>query len=233
MIEDFNADQVGKMIEFLYTGDYSSPLQEAQETQDGVAPELENLLQHVHMNGIADYYDIKPLATLSREKLQAAYSPEGTALLDAATEALRKTGDAALHGALAEATAGKLRQFLDAEQLVELVGPFGVAVLNHMVFKEDKLHSMIASLRSELEVEQIRLRTAEARSQRVLSTSKQVWGCCGTPKSAGISPARRISTATLSGTASRTSLYLRFAVPDAIVGIGKRWAEWTGSSVTN
>lgn len=103
------------MIEFLYTGDYSYCLQKIQETEYGeTSDQEENLLPHVYMNAITNYYDIKALAILSKEKLQAAtssaQSPAGRALLDTATEALRRTGDTALHDTLAEATAGKLRQ---------------------------------------------------------------------------------------------------------------------------
>lgn len=165
------------MIEFLYTGDYSCCVQEIQETADGEPSEQEEyLLPHVYMNAIADYYDIKALVTLSKEKLQAAasssQSPDGTALLDAAAEALRRTGDTALHDTLAEATAGKLRQYLDAERLVKLVNPFGVAVLKHVVAREDKLHAAMASLSHERDTQQIRLRTAEARAERIVANIK-------------------------------------------------------------
>lgn len=174
VITQYDADTVEKMVEFLYTGDYGSPLHEAQETNDasvaGSTASDDDLLQHVYLNSIADYYGIKALAELSKAKLQKASENASTeaALLDAAKEALGRTGDTTLHAMLAEATAKNIRQYLDTDQLAELVGNFGIKIIRNMIAAEDTMRSNITHLLFELEVERARHKGAEARSAQIV-----------------------------------------------------------------
>ncbi|KGQ10249.1 hypothetical protein BBAD15_g4410 [Beauveria bassiana D1-5] len=177
----FQANTVEKMVEFLYTGDYGSPLHEAQETNDasvaGSTASDDDLLQHVYLNSIADYYGIKALAELSKAKLQKASENASTeaALLDAAKEALGRTGDTTLHAMLAEATAKNIRQYLDTDQLAELVGNFGIKIIRNMIAAEDTMRSNITHLLFELEVERARHKGAEARSAQIVENINNSW----------------------------------------------------------
>ncbi|TQW01058.1 BTB/POZ domain-containing protein [Cordyceps javanica] len=190
VIEQYDADTVEKMVEFLYTGDYGSPLHEAQETNDasvaGSTASDDDLLQHISLNSIADYYGIKALAELSKAKLQQASenASNKASLLDAAKEALGQTGDLTLHAMLAKLTAKNIRQYLETDQLAELVGNFGIEILRDIVAAEDTMRSNITHLQFELEAERARHEGAKARSTRIveninncMNTLKESEGC--------------------------------------------------------
>ncbi|KAI3392590.1 hypothetical protein diail_5464 [Diaporthe ilicicola] len=96
-IEEFNADTVQRMLEYLYSGDYSvssqaqsrshspgieqdtdlqsheqysQPLEDDQPSSLVVISTKDILRWHLHANAIGDYYDIQPLCRLARAKFE-------------------------------------------------------------------------------------------------------------------------------------------------------------------
>ncbi|KAM3477452.1 hypothetical protein MY8738_006426 [Beauveria namnaoensis] len=150
VIEEHDIDTVEKMVEFLYTGDYKPQPHQAEDKRDNTAPE-ENLVQHILVNSIADYYDIKALADLSKEKLQhASQDANKSHLLEAATVALSRTGDTTVHAVLADATAKNIRQHLESNELAALVGEFAIEIIKKSVAVEDELRLDVQRLKNKL-----------------------------------------------------------------------------------
>ncbi|TQV97278.1 hypothetical protein V2A60_000099 [Cordyceps javanica] len=176
-IEEFDADTVERMVQFLYTADYGPSLPDSERPDDGAvvvassAAQEQDLLQHVHLNSIADYYNIKALADLSKTKIRDALqntAPDEASLLDAAKEALNTTGDTSLHDMLAEAAAGNIANYLETDQLADLVGSFGVRILENVAALQGELRLQNRFLQRELNSERARLNAAEARSARIM-----------------------------------------------------------------
>lgn len=175
-VEEFDAVTVDKMLEFLYTGDYGSLtapgslVGQVGETDEPLASpaavEQDDLLQHVRLNSIADYYDIKPLAELSKAKLRLASQNtlNEPVLLNVAQEALNRTGDTTLHTMLAEAIGTNIRKFLETKQLAEIVGGFGVEILRTVVARQGELQRKMIELQFQL----ARLRVVEKRSAQIV-----------------------------------------------------------------
>ncbi|KAI5309742.1 hypothetical protein KEM55_002516 [Ascosphaera atra] len=69
-IREFDADTVGRMIDYIYRGNYV--FQTSEKTDSTCIPkplpssEGERLLEHTRVNAIADFYDILGLRQLSR-----------------------------------------------------------------------------------------------------------------------------------------------------------------------
>ncbi|RSL41129.1 hypothetical protein CEP54_015916 [Fusarium duplospermum] len=70
-IDDFPLAVVERMVEYMYTGDYSNPDNESN-TSEGDAEELPVLLLHTTMTSLADKYDIQGLVALATEKYTEA-----------------------------------------------------------------------------------------------------------------------------------------------------------------
>lgn len=174
------------MLEFLYTGDYGSLPQETDKNDNSSTfsaghDEDEALLQHVYVNSIADYYDIKVLADLTRSKLWDASQNTSSpmSILEAAKVALSRTGDVALHDMLAEATADDITIYLETDQLAELIGRFGIEILRRVMAVERELRLKIMHLQTERESEEASRKGAEARSAQVI---KNINDCATTLK---------------------------------------------------
>lgn len=179
------------MLEFLYTGDYGSLADETDEEDNSyltcraapedtdeednssltsrAAPE-EDLLQHVYVNSIADYYNVKTLANLTRAKLRDALQNQSNAMLvlDAAKEALSRTGDTTLHDMLADAAANNTKLYLETDQLAELIGRFGIGILRRVIDVEEELRLKILVLQEERGSEEDHRKRAEARSAKII-----------------------------------------------------------------
>ncbi|KAK7718094.1 hypothetical protein SLS63_010577 [Diaporthe eres] len=131
-IEEFNAETVHAMLEFLYCGDYSvtpshneskyldprldvsaqagengDEVSRMNEFFDSVAAVTKQRLStHLYANAIGDYYDIQPLCTLARSKVKREFEEHWH--LDNFTHLLRetcqtrKTGDIEFHRLLGQ-----------------------------------------------------------------------------------------------------------------------------------
>ncbi|KAM3503050.1 hypothetical protein MY10362_004447 [Beauveria mimosiformis] len=144
-------DLVQRMLDTSIADSFEPELHQAEETIDDPAPN-EVLVQHVLVNSIADYYDIPALADLSKEKLQHASKnvKNKSLVLEAATVALSKTGDATVHAMLAEATAEDIRHHLESGELAALVGGFATEIVKIGVAAEDELRSDMQHLKDRL-----------------------------------------------------------------------------------
>ncbi|KAH8709824.1 Speckle-type POZ protein-like [Beauveria bassiana] len=163
VIEEYDTDTVEKMVEFLYTGDYKPQFHQDEETNDDEVPE-EDPVQHVLVNSIADYYDIKALADLSKEKLQHALRDANKShLLEAATVALSRTGDTTVHAMLAEEIAKNIRQHLESGELAALVGGFAIEIVNRVVAADDESRLLYKAKLADAEIDSERER--EERKQ--------------------------------------------------------------------
>lgn len=133
----------------------------------------QSLLRHVRTNAIADYYDITKLAELTRSKIQKAQLDQWDpyAWLDVTKNALATTGDQAFHDTLAQIVAHHVSDFLDMDQVGDVMNEFSVKVFRHRIQTaetEDRfLRLQILELERELKVEQTRREVAEARIHRV------------------------------------------------------------------
>ncbi|KAJ3483988.1 hypothetical protein NLG97_g7171 [Lecanicillium saksenae] len=183
-VNEFDTAQITGMMEFLYIGDYSSPSCDKNDRTDAknagsLASGAENavgdhstpeetLLQHVRMNAVADFYDIPGLADLSCRKVKEAIAEtkNGALVLDAAKEMLETTRDLALHELLADAAADQVREYLETDLLMDLIGSFGVQLLKKLVKEQD---DRMAALVATLDHEQRCRETAETRASRILA----------------------------------------------------------------
>ncbi|KAL7792146.1 hypothetical protein V8C37DRAFT_380910 [Trichoderma ceciliae] len=195
-IELFDSETVRRMVEFLYTGNYDNQSQEQSKAvtaaprgvksqhEDSSAPKAtganppvatlvpaEDMLHHVRVNAIADYYGIQGLTLLANQKIQEAYQSkwDATAFLGLAKEALSVTGDKSLHRMMALLTAQNMRELLGSDQLSGLIGDFAVEVLRyhaHMVEAAEREQSQnVVQQQRDLEA---RCQAAEARASRVI-----------------------------------------------------------------
>ncbi|OAA38683.1 BTB/POZ domain protein [Beauveria brongniartii RCEF 3172] len=144
--------------------DYYKPQpHQVEETSENAAPE-EDLVQHVLVNSIADYYDIPALADLSKEKLRHASQDANSKshLLEAATVALSRTGDATVHAMLAEATAKNIRHHLE-----------GVAAEDELRSEVQRLKDKLAAAEYESIYDKAGRKEAEDRETRILEKFKE------------------------------------------------------------
>ncbi|KAJ4245757.1 hypothetical protein NW762_013881 [Fusarium torreyae] len=129
-VEQFDLATVTRMIIFLYTGDYefeppckdskTSPDQSkdssptASKTEDDTGIEL---LGHLRMNSIADYYDIESLVKCANSKILPLLDTSQTALLpQLLQEVSTSTSDKAVQSMIASSVASRI------EDIVELPG---------------------------------------------------------------------------------------------------------------
>ncbi|KAK3395033.1 BTB/POZ protein [Podospora didyma] len=148
-IEGFAAEVVRSMVEYLYTGDYDPNPRMNPDSRDGMG-HISNPVQplanegvrhHVRVSVVADYYNIPGLAQLANAKIQSAPAGEwdAQALLDATKESLNIANDQALRETMAILAAQNLKKLLDTDQLGDLIGDFGVAVLKKYTQEVEQL----------------------------------------------------------------------------------------------
>jgi hypothetical protein len=183
-IKDFGPETVAQMIDFLYTGKYdtvSTTTKEpseastataavAAEDHDMISAEAEHgsaLIQHIKVNAIADYYNIKTLSERSShhiKELLATHS-DPASILSASSLVLSTTGDQALQGTMAHAISKSLGVILSEEgqtkSLAGLITDFGVTVIRHQAQQQKELHATVETLKK-------KLKTSEDRVKRVL-----------------------------------------------------------------
>jgi len=146
-MDSFQPETVRQLVQYMYTGDYDdvpeieheasgheAPEQEVPERKtgggDGTSPlkstASASLLEHVHVNSIADYYGVDRLVSLANTKIELLLESNGddqslVASLPSATEAaVRSTGDDGLVGILASASAANIATLLELEQFTSL-----------------------------------------------------------------------------------------------------------------
>ncbi|KAL2274805.1 hypothetical protein FJTKL_02709 [Diaporthe vaccinii] len=157
-IEEFKADTVQRMLEFLYSGDYS--VSQRADWSSGDAERIDDesseydvltqslasnefgsnkpavakkdiLCWHLNANAIGDYYDIKPLCTLARSKVETAveadWSPDDFLHLLTETCTTRKTGDVEFHRLLGQIISKRLEDLAGLQDLDGLDMPADIA----------------------------------------------------------------------------------------------------------
>ena len=124
---NFDLPTVKRMVEFMYTGDYSVTTEDnGLDTSETPNPDdseeaectanLEIIKRHVRVNAIADYYDIPSLQRLSSSRIEDTFDeiPFHTdVLLGVLKEVQEKTGDRELYQILASAAANHLGEVLN------------------------------------------------------------------------------------------------------------------------
>ncbi|PYI27947.1 hypothetical protein BP00DRAFT_308752, partial [Aspergillus indologenus CBS 114.80] len=136
-IEKFPLSSVRHLVQFLYTGDYDltndagnpvlpsslspSAATTAAVTTAAVASDLsKNLVAHIHMAEMADYYHVLGLKELVHKKvdetLRLPWSPEGFA--DAVNMAFKIADDGVLREKLAATVADHLDDFIGTDNRI-------------------------------------------------------------------------------------------------------------------
>lgn len=150
----------------------------SQKAAAALAAPVENTMNHVHVNAIADYYDIKALTELAIEKIQAAYGKDWDkqSFLDATEEALAKTGDGSLHEMMAFLAATHIKELLDDDRFDILIDGFGGRVLRNRVQQfepsEEQLRQIITSVKGAFKNSEAQVNTAENRA-RIITENVQ------------------------------------------------------------
>lgn len=166
------------MLDFLYTGEYTvQPPPEQQErataakgdkNEDPVARDPDwPLWEHMHVNAIADYYNIQPLAERSTVNIKDVIRNRGDpqTIMSAAYLAFNMTGDKTMQHAIADAVSGNLSAVLADERhtrtLAELVNDFGIAILQRKTDEQKAQKMMLEKLEKSL-------KASEAKCERMI-----------------------------------------------------------------
>ncbi|KAI1365735.1 BTB/POZ protein [Xylaria arbuscula] len=123
---DFDPKVLKCMLDFMYTADYKDSPEPTQETQRAKIQSSANkgepaindiLLYHANVNSIADYYDVKGLATLSAERtcelLQKNWSVK--AFCNIVQKVENSTRDKSLRKQLAQMAAAHITELLEKD----------------------------------------------------------------------------------------------------------------------
>lgn len=146
----FKVEAVEHMVEFLYTGGYgtkcsckvTSQCQHphvahrctcAQEERDVMKADR-GYLHHVWVNAIADYYNIGPLAELTKANIKAAYPNrmDPAEWAEVTKQALDLTGDKTFHDTLAQLAADDIKNLLAKDGLEDVIDPFAILIIGHI-----------------------------------------------------------------------------------------------------
>ncbi|KAL6880829.1 BTB/POZ protein [Trichoderma novae-zelandiae] len=145
-IDQFDAETVRRLVEFLYTGDYDRQPQEPQPAQEQTPalttdPDTPGTVLHVRVNAIADYYGVKALGPLANQKIQQAFQDkwDPKAFMITAKEALGASGDKTLHDSMACIAAHNMTDLVGCPELTDLVGDFAAEIMRYQGQKQADL----------------------------------------------------------------------------------------------
>lgn len=91
-------------------------------------------LHHVWVNAIADYYNIGPLAELTKANIKAAYPNrmDPAEWAEVTKQALDLTGDKTFHDTLAQLAADDIKNLLAKDGLEDVIDPFAILIIGHI-----------------------------------------------------------------------------------------------------
>ena len=129
----------------------------------------EILLCHVHVNAIADYYDIPLLKQLANTKIQhvleTAWSVDGFS--DVVREAFSTTSDTALHKIMASTAATHIEELVELEDFatLDVMSEFAMNIVRETIAAckstEDLSSQELQAVKSQLQNTESRLQSAE------------------------------------------------------------------------
>jgi hypothetical protein len=123
----------------------------------------EILLRHVHVNAIADYYDIPPLKELANTKikhlLETSWSADGFSHV--VKEVFNATRDTALHNMVTSAAAAHIEELLELDDFtaLEVMSDFAIGIIRTTIAARKANEE---SSRQKLQAAESRLRNAES-----------------------------------------------------------------------
>jgi hypothetical protein len=118
----------------------------------------EMLLRHVHVNAIADYYDVPPLKELANMKIQhileTTWSAHGFS--DVIKEVFSATGDMRLREMITLTAATHIEELVELDDFaaLEVMSDFAINIVRNMI-------TACKAVKSQLKVTEYLLRTAE------------------------------------------------------------------------
>lgn len=129
-------------------------------------------LPHVHVNAIADYYNIPDLKELAKLRIQEVHQRDDWDAKDfihAAEKAIQLTGDESLHSMMARLVARHMKKLMDYDELGDLVGDFVLDVLRyHAVVVEADIRAQRRDLAQQNDDLEIRCLAAEGKAHRLV-----------------------------------------------------------------
>ncbi|KAF4965135.1 hypothetical protein FSARC_7002 [Fusarium sarcochroum] len=146
-VEQFDVATVRRMIIFIYTGDYSleptckepnTPSDPPKESSVVISSTKEDdipteLLCHLRMNSIGDYYDIQGLVEYANAKMQPLLQNSQTeSLPQLVQEVSDSTGDTVLHSIVASLVASHIEDVVDLPAFSQIKprGSIMITILN-------------------------------------------------------------------------------------------------------
>lgn len=142
-------------------------------------------LRHVHVNAIADYYNIPQLKELANTKIQhilgTSWSADG--FPDVVKDVFSLTGDLALHNIITFTAAKHIEELIKLEDFVELdvMSDFAIGIVRTAItaFKDmdKKSTQKLQAVQSQLQRTESLLKSAEARCAAAKRKSENIDGC--------------------------------------------------------
>ncbi|KAH8663696.1 BTB/POZ protein [Tricladium varicosporioides] len=179
-IDEFDARTVRRMVEFMYTKEYNDRVEQVSENTGAeyqgsssllasTPTTTEILLCHVHMNAIADYYDIPQLKQLANTKIQPllenTWSPDNFS--DIVREVFNSTSDTALRKIMASTAATHMEELVELEDFATLdaMSEFAISIIRTIIAaykdREDLSTQKLQAVQSQLQQTKSRLQSAE------------------------------------------------------------------------
>jgi len=127
------------------------------------------LLRNVHVNAIADYYDIPQLRQLANTKIQSLLETSWAAdgFCSIVDEVFNSTRDTALHDVVTSTAASHIEELIDREDFgaLEVMSNFAITIMQRIITRgkaKEKLSSLtLHSVASQLQDAEDRLLSAE------------------------------------------------------------------------